>query len=128
MPPEYMFEVVQKMPVPSPYGAYAHVGYMKALFKTKKAAALYYKQNNPRMPAINAASGWASASTATGLRYIVRKRHGLVGPTVLPFKATDVPAVVESVGGTAAELLYLPRSCSASAMDGSVAVNVSGKG
>ena len=106
--PEYTFEVVEKTRPLSPHGEYRHVGYMQALFRTKRAAAEYYALRNPAMARITSKTSWASDVNKEGLRYIVRIRHKGLEQTVPPFSTADGPRVSETSGATVVELFYLP--------------------
>jgi hypothetical protein len=68
-----------------------HVGYMRAVFRSKNAAAMYYDKHNPRMRALNAYGHWRSDwDPTTRLLYVVRKRHG-EDQTIPPFDPADEP-------------------------------------
>ena len=78
---------------------FEHVGYMRAVFRTKKAAASYYDRHNPNMRKLNAHNTWKSDwDPETHLLYIVREHHGLID-TVAPFDARDEPVVTREARG-----------------------------
>ena len=80
-------------------GKIEHVGYMRALFRTKKAAAAYYDRHNPHMRKLNEYNTWQSDwDPATHLLYIVRESHLLID-TIAPFDANDEPVVTHTAGG-----------------------------
>jgi len=59
-------------------GKFVHVGYMKKIFNTKKAAVEYYNVHNPHMRTLNAHGTWKSDwDPTTRLRYIPRVYHGV---------------------------------------------------
>lgn len=54
-------------------GKNLHIGYMKARFKTKEEAVLYYDMHNPHMRSLNANNTYKSGlDPTTKLLYIVR--------------------------------------------------------
>lgn len=56
-----------------------HVGYMRANFCTKEAAATYYDRHNPHMRRLNAFNTWKSDwDPDTSLLYIVRENHHML--------------------------------------------------
>ena len=72
-------------------GKFEHVGYMKAMFKTKKDAVSYYDRNNHHMRSLNAHNTYRSDwDPKTKLLYIVRKNQGIID-TVDPFSKEDLP-------------------------------------
>lgn len=80
-------------------GKFEHVGYMRARFRTKEAAASYYDRHNPDQRKLNAHNTWKSDwDPETHLLYIVRKNHGLID-TVAPFDAQDAPVVTHEARG-----------------------------
>lgn len=80
-------------------GKFEHVGYMRAVFRTKEAAASYYDRHNPHRRKLNAHNTWQSDwDPETHLLYIVRENHGL-NDTVAPFDAQDEPVVTNEAGG-----------------------------
>ena len=73
-----------------------HVGYMRALFKTKKDAVSYYDRHNPQLRSLNAHGTWESDWDAnTSLLYIVRENHGMMD-TIPPFDSEDEPTYSSS--------------------------------
>ena len=68
-----------------------HMGYMKAIFKSKKDASSYYDRHNPHMRKLNAhgtlKSDW---DPKTNLFYIVRENYLLID-NILPFSKDDLP-------------------------------------
>ena len=77
-------------------GKQEHVGYMRAVFRTKQAAASYYDRHNPHMRKLNAHNTWCSDwDPVTCLMYIVRENYGLI-PSVVPFDTRDEPVVTRS--------------------------------
>lgn len=74
-------------------GKLEHVGYMRAIFRTKKDAASYYDRHNPHMRSLNALNTFCSDwDPKTWLQYIVREEHGLID-TVAPFDLQDEPVL-----------------------------------
>ena len=72
-------------------GNLEHMGYMKAKFRTKKDAALYYDRHNPHMRNLNAHGTWRSDwDPNTCLMYIVREDHALLD-SIQPFDSADEP-------------------------------------
>ena len=70
-------------------GKKEHAGYMRAHFRTKNDAALYYNRHNPHMRGLNAHGTWESDWDAnTKLMYIVRQDRGLI-QTIAPFAPQD---------------------------------------
>lgn len=81
-------------------GKFEHVGYMRAVFRTKEAAAAYYDRHNPNRRKLNAHNTWKSDwDPETHLLYIVRENHGL-NDTVAPFDSRDEPVVIHKEGGS----------------------------
>lgn len=79
-------------------GQIEHVGYMRALFRTKQAAAAYYDRHNPHLRKLNAHRTWQSDwDPETHLLYIVREYHGLID-TIAPFDPGDEPVVTKIAG------------------------------
>ena len=77
-----------------------HVGYMCALFRTKKDACSYYDRHNPHMRSLNVHHTYCSDwDPDTRLLYIVRKDHDILR-TVPPF--TENESVVVERRGTRA--------------------------
>lgn len=80
-------------------GTTEHVGYMRALFRTKQAAAAYYDRHNPHMRKLDAHNTWKSDwDPTTHLLYIVREAHLLID-TIAPFDANDEPVETHTAGG-----------------------------
>ena len=74
-----------------PGGKYKHIGYMKAMFKTKEDAVSYYDRHNPHMRSLNAYNTYCSDwDSKTKLLYIVRDDH-LINDTIDPFSKDDLP-------------------------------------
>jgi hypothetical protein len=72
-------------------GKEEHVGYMKAIFKTKLDACSYYDKHNPHLRSLNAHNTWASDwDPETNLLYIVRENYNLID-TIDPFSEDDLP-------------------------------------
>jgi len=72
---------------------FEHVGYMRAVFRSRKDAATYYSRHNPGMRALNEHGTWVSDwDPQTRLAYIVREDRG-VKQTVPPFDPGDEPVV-----------------------------------
>lgn len=72
-------------------GKHRHIGYMKAKFKTKNDAVLYYNKHNQHMRSLNAHGTYESDwDPNTKLFYIVRKDHNIID-TINPFSLDDLP-------------------------------------
>lgn len=72
-------------------GKLEHIGYMKAIFKTKNNACSYYDRCNPHMRSLNAYGTYCSDwDPYTELKYIVREGHCLID-TVPTFSTEDMP-------------------------------------
>lgn len=81
-------------------GKFEHVGYMRAVFRSKEAAASYYDRHNPNRRKLNAHNTWKSDwDPETHLLYIVREDRGLIA-TVAPFDARDEPVVTHGEKGS----------------------------
>ena len=79
-------------------GRFQHIGYMQAIFKTKKDACSYYDRNNPHMRKLNTYNTYESDNDPkTQLFYIVRRNYGLI-KTIPPFKKEDEPEIDKSSG------------------------------
>lgn len=77
---------------------FEHVGYMKALFKTKQSACNYYDTYNKHMRSLNAHDTWCSDwDPVTKLRYVVRK-HNNECKTIDPFNPNDMPIITVKDG------------------------------
>ena len=67
---------------------YEHIGYMKAIFRRKKDACMYYREHNPHMREIVKSPStkvyYSDYDPETKLAYIIRKFCG-VAMTVDPF-------------------------------------------
>ena len=76
-------------------GKFKHIGYMKAKFKTKKDAVLYYDRHNPHMRSINAHNNYKSDwDPNTKLLYIVREdKH--INDTINTFSDSDSDSPIE---------------------------------
>lgn len=73
-----------------------HVGYMDAIFKTKKDACSYYDRHNPHMRSLNAHRTWRSDwDPETRLLYVVRE-YGFEYLKISPFDPEDEPRVKHS--------------------------------
>lgn len=72
---------------------FVHVGYMRAIFRSKSKAAAYYKRHNLHMRDLNAHGTWRSDwDPETMLRYAVRRFDREV-MTIPPFDPADEPQV-----------------------------------
>lgn len=79
-------------------GKNEHIGYMQAIFKTKKDACSYYDRHNPHMRKLNAFNTYKSDyDPKTQLFYIVRKNYHL-NQTVPPFSQDDLPEIDKTSG------------------------------
>jgi hypothetical protein len=88
-------------------GKYEHVGYMNALFKSKKDACSYYDRHNPHMRGLNAHNTYQSDwDPDTKLFYIVRENHS-INATIPPFSEDDLPVVIKTENNVKIEYKYL---------------------
>jgi hypothetical protein len=88
-----------------------HIGYMDAVFKTKKNASDYYAQHNPHMRAMGTFSSWKSDwDPDTLLMYIVRTNHCILPGVVPPFDPNDAPVQEREDGSGLATYPGLPRN------------------
>ena len=85
---------IQTQEYPEWCGIYEHIGFMNAVFKTKKEAILYYDKHNPQMKSLAQCKDQVSdIDEHTQLRYIVRKNNSEC-LKIPPFVATDLPNIV----------------------------------
>merc|ERR1712166_663528 len=85
----YVLEVVRVVPVNDSSHVFKHVGYMRAVFRTKENAASYYDRHNTHMPGLNDKKTWRSeVDPDTHLMYIVREDYG-VEDIITPFDPLD---------------------------------------
>lgn len=95
----FILEVQKHHPIetqeyPEWCGIYEHMGFMNAVFKTKKEAILYYDKHNPQMKSLAQCKDQVSdIDEHTQLRYIVRKNNSEC-LKIPPFVATDLPNIV----------------------------------
>lgn len=89
----YTFEVVKVEDDGKGGLIYSSVGYMMALFKTKKDACSYYNRRNQHMKPMTCHDGiyFSDWDRNTGLMYIVRKKFGPLKCTYTPFEWEDCP-------------------------------------
>lgn len=70
-------------------GKLEHVGYVQAIFQSKKEAASYYDRHNPHLRRLNAYKTWSSDwDPVTHLKYIVREHHRVI-QTIPPFDTRE---------------------------------------
>ena len=93
--PTYVLEVARFITDPEEWkvkrGKLEHVGYMRAIFRTKAAAVSYYDRHNPTMRSLNEHGTWQSDwDPRTHMLYTVREYRGLI---------CTVPEFEEATGG-----------------------------
>lgn len=88
-------------------GKKEHAGYMRARFRTKKAAASYYDRHNTHMRRLNRHNTWASDwDPTTSLMYIVRQDHTLI-QTIPSFDPAYEPVIERTESGVVTEFRLL---------------------
>ena len=104
MPSGYVLEVVRFITDSEEWkakgGKFEHVGYMRAMFRTKEDAASYYDRHNPHMRGLNAHGNWRSDwDPNSHLMYIVREDYDL-NDDLPPFDPRDEPEVTRGADGS----------------------------
>lgn len=95
----YTLEVCRRVPMGNGC-KYIHVGYMRAIFKSKNAACEYYSRHNPhmrRMFAVSKGAFYSESDPVTELMYVVREKHHLIEAIFPPFNPADAPVEKDGV-------------------------------
>ena len=83
---------------------FIHVGYMKAMFKTKRNAVSYYDRHNTHLRSLNAHNTYCSDwDSDTHLLYIVREDY-FINATIDCFSTGDNP--IEKISNEQVSLEY----------------------